>query len=847
MGGAWAMCAGLGALAALIAADVALDDASSALVGLYVAAPFLTAVLGGPLATLTVGLLAGTAAAASGEWNMNTGTEGYVVRLVVIGLATVFAVASAWNRQRARARAGRLSLLDAVGEVADGSLPLAETLRRVIEVIVPAIGDICMIDAVHDGRASRLAVRARGRDDAEEVERKLMDREPSLPKWLLTGERAWRHIPRWLPTMREEDLRRLSHSPEDLEFLLSLGPRSSVTVPIAARDRNLGALTLLTAWSGRRYSADDLQFAQILASRIALALDNAGLFSDLESVERRMDTVMSLLDEAVVMHGADGELVFANPAAARTLGFESAEEAISAPTERIRERFLIRDESGRERGAEALAGRRVLTDEQGGELTLRVTDRRSGEERWYQTRARPIEGADGGILYSVTAIDDVTAVKRAEFSQRLLARTGELLSASSDYLATLDATARLLVPEFADWCSVGIPRPDGIIEQVAIAHQYPERLRLARELRVRHPARIEDPSPTAEALRTGEPQLVNVPDEVLRRIAVDEEHLRLMRSVGLGSILAVPMAVGGQIVGVLGFGNQKGSRRFDREDIGTAVEFGRRAGVAIENARLTGERARVAEALQRELLPPSLPAIPGWEIATMYEPAGEVNEVGGDFYEVFRADRGWAVVLGDVSGRGAGAASLTAEARHTIRIAGQLSDDPRAGLRLLDENLRGRADTLLCSVAMLVVPELGAEADDSEACIYLAGHPPPLLLRQGGVEEVGEPGPMLGVAEAPEWPPTTLALRPGDQLVLYTDGVIEARRGRGQRFGAERLRERLAGCTDPEAAVARVREGLAAFLTSSPEDDAALVVLRRAGAEGARGDAAIPASAGSAA
>ena len=110
--------------------------------------------------------------------------------------------------------------------------------------------------------------------------------------------------------------------------------RSSIVAPIRARDRNLGALTLLSAWSGRRYGAEDVRFAQILASRIGLALDNAGLFSDLESIERRMDTVMSILDEAIVIHGADGELVFANPAAARMLGYETSEEAVASPSAR---------------------------------------------------------------------------------------------------------------------------------------------------------------------------------------------------------------------------------------------------------------------------------------------------------------------------------------------------------------------------------------------------------------------------------------------------------------------------------------------------------------------------------
>ncbi|MGH2951368.1 MAG: SpoIIE family protein phosphatase, partial [Solirubrobacterales bacterium] len=838
--------AGVTLLGALIVADVALDDASAALVGSYVIAPFVTALLAGPAATVAIGALAIAAAALSGAWNMNTGTEAYAVRIAVITTGTLFAVASAWNRDRSRARAGRLSLLDAVGDVADGSLPLTETLRRVIEVIVPAVGDICMVDAIHDGRASRLAARARGREDAEAVERGIMARHPSLPQWLVAGDRSWRLIPRWMPRMREEELRRMAQSSEDLDFLLSLGVRSSMTVPIAARDRNLGALTLVSAWSGRRYSADDLQFAQILASRIALALDNAGLFSDLESIERRMDTVMSILDEAVVIHGADGELLFANPAAARTLGFATTEEAISAPTDRIRERFLIRDEGGRELGAEALAGLRDLDDPAAHELTLRVTDRASHRERWYQTRARAIEGTDGGILYSVTAIEDVTDVKRAEFSQRLLARTGELLSHSIDYLGTLDEVARMLVPEFADWCGVSIPRDDGLIEQVAVAHQDPERVRFAEELRRRYPTRVEDSGGAAEALRTGEAQLVSdVSDAMLEQAATDEEHLELLRGVGIGSAIIVPMSAGGEVVGVISFINERESRSFDGDDLELAVEVGRRAGLAVENARLADERARVADALQRELLPPSVPAVPGWEIATMYEPAGEVNEVGGDFYEVFRVESGWAVVLGDVSGRGAAAASLTAEARHTIRTAGQLSADPHAGLRLLDQNLRGREDAALCSVVMVVLPDPGAAAEDVGALVYLAGHPPPLLLRAGEVGEVGEPGPLLGVAERPDWPAASVSLTTGDQLVLYTDGVIEARHGRGERFGSERLHDRLAGCTRPDEAIMQVRQGLADFVARSLEDDAALVVVcRTGGVERVGDDATLTASTG---
>jgi serine phosphatase RsbU (regulator of sigma subunit) len=305
----------------------------------------------------------------------------------------------------------------------------------------------------------------------------------------------------------------------------------------------------------------------------------------------------------------------------------------------------------------------------------------------------------------------------------------------------------------------------------------------------------------------------------------------MLRAARAKSVIIAPMPAPGGAVGALVFLNREGSRVFDQDDLELAVELARRAGIAVAGARLADERDRVADALQRELLPPSLPTIAGWEVATMYEPAGVVNEVGGDFYEVFPAEDGWAVVLGDVSGRGAAAASLTAEARHTIRTAGTLSGDPTTGLSMLDRNLRGRDDAALCSVAVVRIPRANGGAS---ASVHLAGHPHPMLIRGGSVEEVGTPGPLLGVVEDPEWPATRVRLEPGDQLVLYTDGVIEARRAGGERFGAHRLREALAGCESPEDAVARLREALQQFRGVSRQDDAAVIALRYAGRPAAR-------------
>ena len=520
-------------------------------------------------------------------------------------------------------------------------------------------------------------------------------RTPALPQWLVKFERSWRHIPQWWPRVRDEELRRMATSPDDLDFLRSLEISSSIVTPIRARDRNLGALTMISAWSGRRYDAGDVRFAQILASRIGLALDNAGLFSDLESVERRMDTVMSILDEAIVIHGADGELVFANPAAARMLGYETSEDAVAAKSSSIRERYVIRDEDGNEVGASALAGRRALSGETTEPQILRAIDRTTGRERWTRTKARAIEGPAGEALYSVTAIEDVTDVKRSEFANRLLARTGELVSHSGDYRTTLELVPELLVPEFADWCSIEMPRDDGRIERVAIAHRDPVMLARARELRRRFPISFDSDSPISTVLRTGEPLLIEVGESGLREIASGDEQLVALREAQIAAAIIVPMAAAGRTVGVLNFVNHVGARVFDAEDLRVAIELARRAALAIENARLADERARVTDALQRELLPPSLPRMPGWDVATMYEPAGELNEVGGDFYEVFRVRGGWAVVLGDVSGQGSdgrrGHRRGTAHDPHRRRPLGRPGRGPRAARSQPARSRRRRA------------------------------------------------------------------------------------------------------------------------------------------------------------
>ena len=204
----------------------------------------------------------------------------------------------------------------------------------------------------------------------------------------------------------------------------------------------------------------------------------------------------------------------------------------------------------------------------------------------------------------------------------MLARAGEVMSSSLDYERTLQQVAELAVPELADWCTVSMPDGHGFVRSVAVAHVDPEKVALARRIGERYPSRADAPTGAAQMLRDGIAQVVNdIPPEMLAAVAQDDEHLELLRGVGLQAGLSVPMMAGGKIIGALSLISAESARRFTDADVALAEEIARRAGTAVENARLYTERSNIARTLPTSLLPSTLPNMPGWTAATLYRPA----------------------------------------------------------------------------------------------------------------------------------------------------------------------------------------------------------------------------------
>jgi serine phosphatase RsbU (regulator of sigma subunit)/PAS domain-containing protein len=811
------------ALVALGGMAVLDAQAEWVITGFFAVVPFTAALSGNVRVTMIVAVLAVAVSGASGLWNDNFDSAEFWLRFGLGLGASGFAIFVAYVLNRSNRTARRLVLLNEVSEGGGDRPSLAAALERIMDLAVPELADICAIDAISGDGMERIAVRASGPRRAE-IERYLLAREQTV-QVEVAFERDRDEGPIVNTHVSDYDLQQLASDDEDLETLRSLGLRSFIVVALRSRGRRIGVLSLIQSVSGRRHDEEDAKFSQILADRIALTLDNAGLFSDLESVEMRMDSVMSVLDEPVTITERGGRLIFANEAAIALADRDSLEELTAAAPGEVD--FDIYDEEGRLLGHGMFPWQ--LPDLERGQI-VRMVHAGHGEETWLRIRSRPIPSIDNRPMYTVTAFEDVTEMKFAEFAQSVFASTGELLATSNDPERMLAELVRLLTPRLADSCAVLLARGDGTLELGAAADVDSERERLLVTAIRTNPLHREAPG-MPEMLASREPVSYDTADpagwpEAAKPLAAG------LGALGLGSVIGQPLRIGDRLIGVIGFANHADRRPFTALEQRIALRISERVALAVDNARIASERAEIAETLQNGLRPSAIPSIPGWFLSALYNPAGAENRAGGDFYDLLRIEDGWMAVIGDVTGHGARAASLTALARYTLRTASSLTGDPQRALAELNDALLNQPGTALCSVAAFTLDQPA----HGEIRVAVAGHPPPLLLHGGETREIHPPGPILGAFENAEWEIETLSLDPGDRLLVYTDGVVEAR-GRSGRFGEDRLCRCAGEADDPDETIRRIWSELEEFAVDGLQDDAAALAVMLDGTGAGPGEA----------
>jgi len=453
-----------------------------------------------------------------------------------------------------------------------------------------------------------------------------------------------------------------------------------------------------------------------------------------------------------------------------------------------------------------------------------------GSIRWIDGRGLCIKDEAGAVVAMTGVVADITERKRVEQAQHFLAEAGPLMAASIEgYEETLAGVAQLVVPQIADWCSIDMLEPDGSIGQLAVAHVDPDKVKLAKEFRQRYPPDPLAPTGMPRVLRTGRPEmLAEIPQSLIEESAPDPVFLEIVKGLGIRSAIVVPMVARGRTLGAITLVTAESGRRYDESDLVFAQEVARRAALAVDNARLLQEIRRVATRLQESLLPPMLPEIPGLEIEGRYRWGGEGNEVGGDFYDAFdTGDGSWALIIGDVCGKGVEAAVVTSLARHTLRAVALQERKPSGVLRHLNQAvMQQRSDHMFCTVCYV---RLKPHDGGARLTVCSAGHPLPLVLRSdGSVESAGRPGALLGIFNDPELTDCAVDLRLDDALVLFTDGILEERRKGGEIFGRDRLESVIRSCRGADAkGIAEAIEGtLVGFTPEAPRDDVALLVVK---------------------
>ena len=737
-------------------------------------------------------------------------------------------------RDYAEASAAKLRVLAEASDLVASSLDYETTLQSVAKACVPQLGDWCVIDLLHeDGTVKTLAVE---HSDPAKIAWALELREKYGPDPDSKTNAVLRVIQTGRPELFEDIGDELlvagAKDEQHLQILRELGMTSAMIVPMRPHASVIGAITFVsTKESGRHFTGEDVQLAHELAHRAAMAVDNARLFRDVQNAEaeiRLNEAMLRAQGEAtldgVVVTNLEGAVVYHNR---RMLEhFELYEEQLLRwPNPEIFGPHIVDQEGFRARLNELsdprAFGRDRLVFKDG-----RVFD------RW----TAPLVDETGDVRGRGWYYRDVTAERRAEEvledarrRASFLAEAAAALTSTMDYRLLLERLADVTTEWFADWCAIDLVQRDGTIERLVIASKDRSHLDDARRLDgLRHypvdPAAMEG---VRKVIATGQWDMRDrIEDEwLVREARGSQDYLDLLRHLQLRAHLCVPLQVGDRVIGAMTFVTTQDGRVFTPPDLALAQELAFRAATAVEHARLYQEHTHISETLQRSLLPPHLPEIPSVEVAARYHASGDGYEVGGDFYDLFKTGRDeWAIVLGDVCGKGADAAATTALARHTLRAAATQTKKPHRILQILNEAML-RSEQPFCTVAYA---RFHRTADTARITVACGGHPMPLVVRADGtIETLGKPGTLLGCFPEPKVNEESMDLRRGDTVVLYTDGVTEAR-SQGNVLGDSGLRAALvrsAGCSADEVADAVLKAALD-FQDGDARDDIAIVVLK---------------------
>jgi PAS domain S-box-containing protein len=486
----------------------------------------------------------------------------------------------------------RLAVLAESTALLVSSLDYRATLADVVRLVVPAWADGCTASLVDDRGVVQILATASVNAERDAIVRELRRRYPinrdapaGIGFVLRTGQ----------PVRYGGDFdshrRAVARDNQHLDLLRRLGTTARMIVPLRARGQTIGAISFSRTGPERRYDPADLELAEELARRAALAIDNARLYESLSLSEHRYRSFVQQSSDVIAVVGSDGLLRYASPAIEKVLGYPP--ESVVG----VRSASLVHPDDS---GWVWEIARNVIQD--------------PGHSHRFEVRLRHADGSWRTVEVSVTNLfsepavqgvvlnlHDITDRKRSEEDERFLSDAGALLATSLDYDTTVNQLLDLAVPRLGDWCVIDVVEDDGWIRRAAVASHDPAIARALEAIPQLAPIGRFSSHPVAVALRTGTPVVIDEFSKYLQRIARSLEHFVLLRAIRTGSLVSVPLVAHDQRLGVISFGYLESGRRHDERDQSLAQRFADRATLAIKSANLYHEAQAALTEVQRAL------------------------------------------------------------------------------------------------------------------------------------------------------------------------------------------------------------------------------------------------------
>jgi len=492
--------------------------------------------------------------------------------------------------ERKRAERSQAFLADASRLIAS-TLDFQVTLNSIAHLAVTHMADFCSIDMLEGSEIRRLVVAHAVAEIESQVRDVLLDNPPDpagdhpIVRAIRTGETEF-------SSQADENLPdRIARSVEHVEALKFLAFTSYIVVPLKARGRTIGAVSLIRTHNRHPFDDQDRIVAEELAHRAAVSVDNARLYENAQREIQERRFLVESIPTIAWSSGADGVIDYTNRRFTDYTGIPT-DEIVPGGWQRA-----LHPNDWPDARASYLAS---IASGEPYEAQFRVRRGSDGAYRWHLSRATPMRDTAGNVIRWFGTLTDIDDQRRAADGQRFLAEASTCLSSSLDYETTLSNVVRLAVPVFADWCSVYLVDDDGI-SLLEAAHMEPEKSALAREFNRRFPPDPNAATGVAEVLRTGRTVLTASIDEgVLRESIKDPEKLQVVIDLGLRSYICAPLRARDKNIGAITFVTAESGRQYGESDRTLAEELALRIALAVDNSRLLAETRARAE--QEELV-----------------------------------------------------------------------------------------------------------------------------------------------------------------------------------------------------------------------------------------------------